>query len=142
MSITYATIYQTFDDETSSYELAGDNGIATLDADGNVPADQLGNVVYPPSPAVSAPDLVSGDAIQDATGTTSTWLVAFTGGAGGTYSVAIGDDDTTADAIFTSVPLSINTSDPTVSIPLPAHWWIKVTAGGSASIASCSVVNR
>lgn len=89
-----------------------------------------GNVV---PPGASAPALVSGVALQDATGLPSDVYVAITPHAGGTVAVAIGPTSGVAQAI---IPASDATTAKVIHYRLPAGWWHQVTVAGAAAIAS------
>lgn len=99
-------------------------------------AEQLAALLYATlNPTVAALTVVSATAQQDATGLPSTVNVVVTGGASGTIAVAIGAANTTTNAI---IPAGDATLSRTVSFRLPAGYWFKATAGGSAAIASAT----
>jgi hypothetical protein len=67
---------------------------------------------------------VSGTALQDTSGFKSRVYVPITGAGSGTVAVAIGPDNTVANAI---IPAGDATLSRTVSFDLPPKWFFKVT---------------
>ena len=104
----------------------------------NFPAVEVASIIQP-SPAVSSPTLVSGTALQDATGVQSTWYIPITGHASGTVSVAIGPTSGVANNLWGTLDVDATTIAG-LTVVLPANWFIKVTVGGSAALGTPTVV--
>lgn len=91
------------------------------------------------NPVKSSVALVSGTAVQDATGNDSTWYVPITGGSAGTVKVDIGPDNTVANTIVAATAANAVASQ-TLTVKLPANWFIKVTVVTATIAASAQVV--
>jgi hypothetical protein len=78
------------------------------------------------TPEFSEPTLVSGTAQQDATGVGTTWYIPIVGGTAGTVKVEIGPVEATAHTIIPATAANA-VSGQTLTVKLPAKWWIKVT---------------
>jgi hypothetical protein len=78
--------------------------------------------------------LVAGTAQQDTLSHSSTVALSFTGGASGTFTVAVGPTSAASTVLFNAVPCASGSE--ALTVPLPAGWWIKVSVGGSCTIAS------
>jgi hypothetical protein len=85
--------------------------------------------VTPNQPGIgySALTLVSGTAYQDPTGRKTTVVIPITGDTAGTVGVAIGPTSGVAHSVVPVVAANAVASQ-VLSIPLPANWFIKVTA--------------
>lgn len=116
---------------------------AYVDASGNLNLANFTSVitagVQTPSPAVSAPTLSSGTALQDATGLNTVWYIPITGHASGTVVVAIGPSAGVVNNLWGTLDVDATTIAG-LTVVLPANWYIKVTIGGSASIGTPTVV--
>lgn len=91
------------------------------------------------NPAFSKVSLVSGTAVQDATGVGTTWYVPITGGSSGTVAVAIGPTSSVAHPIIAALAANAVASQ-TLTVKLPANWYIKVTVV-TATIGAEAVVS-
>ena len=116
---------------------------AWVDGNNNLRLDNFAAVevaqLIQSAPAVSTPTLVSGTALQDATGFQSTWYIPITGHASGTVVVAIGPSAGVANNLFGTLDVDATTIAG-LTVILPANWYIKVTIGGSAVIGTPTVV--
>lgn len=90
------------------------------------------------NPAFSSVALVSGTAVQDATGKNSTWYIPITGGSAGTVKVDIGIDNTVAHTIIPATAADAVASQ-VLTVKLPANWWIKVTVAVATISANAQV---
>jgi hypothetical protein len=91
------------------------------------------------NPAVSSVALVSGTAVQDATGKNTTWYIPITGGSAGTLAVAIGPTSGVANVIVPATAADAVASQ-LLTIKLPANWFIKVTVAVASISANAQVV--
>ncbi len=89
------------------------------------------------SPTINTPILVSGTAQQDPTGQVSTYYVNIGLHASGTVTYAIGPTNACANVLATNDDASTAKS---LAIRVPPSWFIKVTVGGSATIAGCTQI--
>lgn len=91
------------------------------------------------SPEFSEATLVSGTAQQDATGVNTTWYIPVVGGTAGTVKVEIGSTEEAAHTIIAATAANA-VSGQTLTVKLPAKWWIKVTVSvatlGKAKIST------
>lgn len=78
------------------------------------------------NPVFSEATLVSGTALQDATGVGTTWYIPITGGTAGTVKVEVGPTEAVAHTIIAATAANAVASQ-TLTVKLPANWWIKVT---------------
>lgn len=89
------------------------------------------------NPSATALTVVSGTAQQDATGLPTTITAAVTGGTSGTLEVQIGPTNAVATTLVTADSEVVNGL---VSFPLPAGWFFKLTAGGSAALGTVTQI--
>lgn len=87
------------------------------------------------NPTFSEAALVSGTALQDATGVGTTWYVPIGGHAAGTVKIDIGSTEAVAHTIVAATAGNA-VANQTLTVKLPANWWIKVTVAGEATIAA------
>jgi hypothetical protein len=91
------------------------------------------------NPEHSEVELVSGTAKQDTTGKNTTYYIPITGGTAGTVKVEVGP--TSATAIEVIAPTAANAvASQTLTIKLPAKWFVKVTVSVATIPAKAQVV--
>lgn len=116
---------------------------AWVDGSNNLRLDNFAAVevagIIQASPAVSSPSLVSGTALQDATGVCTVWYLPITGHASGTVVVAIGPTSGVANNLWGTLDVDATTIAG-LTVILPANWYIKCTVGGSASLGTVTVI--
>lgn len=90
------------------------------------------------NPAISSVALTSGTAVQDATGKNTTWVIPITGGSAGTVKVEIGPTNAVATTVVALVAANAVASQ-TITVKLPANWYIKVTVATAAIAGNATV---
>lgn len=110
-------------------------GVATTDSNNFV--ERLAGVNV--GPIVTTPTLVSGTAQRFYADRDCIAYVNTTGGSSGTVAVAIGPTSAVANALAASLAAGVAT-DMLFAIPVPAGWYLKVTAT-TAVIAACTVLS-
>lgn len=99
----------------------------------------IANLYNKGNPAFSNVALTSGTAVQDATGKDSQWYIPITGGSAGTVKVDIGPTSGVANTIIAATAANAVASQ-TLSVRLPAGWYIKVTVAVATIGANAQVV--